>query len=1344
MQVAVERIHGGALQQLLDANASPLNPRRLAPDGGRYSYSYGSLLLYLLKAAGAATGVFSPRLAAFEGIYLVGRAISAVADTVNVGAVFLVGRQLFGRRAGLLAAALSAFTVLQIQYAHYYVAEPLMVMFLMLALYFVLRTAGGASRAGWAAGACLGLAVGTKPSAAAFVPAALLIVAAGAARRTTARTAVGSVLLKGRSVLTSLGTVAGALVLTWVLTEPYALLDPQTYLANIRTESNIQRGLLDYPYTRQYVGTVPGWYHWQQYVRWAAGIPLGVTATVAVVSALWIVIARRRTTYLTLLVWCLPYAASVLFLEAKWLRYLLPVMPVLTVLAADLLVRAAGALALPRVLPGRLRPVLRWLPAAAVLAGTALWAAAFTRVYATEHPWITASRWMQRNVPPTAAVAVEHWDRQLPVDVRGSTSPVYPTVSANLYDDLPPDEKLAQISGVLRQSDYIFIASQRLYGSIPRSPWRYAVATRYYELLLQQRLGFVKVAEFASAPTLGTLPVNEGGADESFSVYDHPPVLVFRKARDLAPWELSALFADALQQPWTTARRAPAEKTLLLPWNAGTAQTGLPYFAGSAATSLSALLLWLLSVQLLGAAAWLLLAPWLASLPDRGWIAAKLLGWLMLSWLSWYSAALGLLPAGAGQVRAFAALLGLTAAVLRLRRRRQLPGVGRRALTVAAGFELLFLVLFFAGALLRAANPDLWQPYYGGEKPMELAFINGVLRSSTIPPYDPWFSGGYINYYYFGQFLAATLMRLSSVGPAFGFNLAVATVFALTGSLAACVGYTLAASRGKRATIPTAALSVLLLLLLGNADGAVQAWQAVRDGRLAQLGTTFDFWRSTRLVPGAINEFPYFTFLYGDLHAHLIAMPMDIALLLLAAALVLHRPRLNRALGLLLLGALLLASVAMTNPWDLPVFGGILSLCVLLWSRSRGALLSAVRFAVAGVALGGTVVLLSMPFFRSFKSFYSSVGLVKDPTPLPILLNVLGPFLPILVGFLFLRGAALTARPAAAGAAATILLVALAVGKASLGLLLVLLVMSLWTLWRARGSYVWPWLALGTAGLAVWVGIELLYLKDFLAGGDAYRMNTVFKFGLQSWVLLALGCAGLAHTWISSTTGRRRALPAVLLVLALSIGLVYPVYGTGQRLRQRFPVPPPGLTLDGEAYMRTATLANETGRVEQLRYDYDAILWLRRSVPRPETLVEASIGPYRGNGSRVSSFTGLPAVVGWDNHESQQRYADQVFTRSRDVRTLYDTPSEQQALTLIEKYGIRYIYVGPVERLHQFAAPPGGVPEQYASPAGLAKFGAMVGRELDVAYSNPGVTIYRVRPSWQWPAPQPDGGAGSG
>ncbi len=266
-------------------------------------------------------------------------------------------------------------------------------------------------------------------------------------------------------------------------------------------------------------------------------------------------------------------------------------------------------------------------------------------------------------------------------------------------------------------------------------------------------------------------------------------------------------------------------------------------------------------------------------------------------------------------------------------------------------------------------------------------------------------------------------------------------------------------------------------------------------------------------------------------------------------------------------------------------------------------------------------------------------------------------------------------------------------------------------------------------GLSIIAGTELIYLRDFLAGGDWYRMNTFFKFSVPAWLFLALAggvmlpvvwaAAGRAPAWFGVTI---RVVLAVMLVG----GLVFVVVGVPARVDDRFPgARPPLGTLDGTAYMTVGHYTWPGGEhVIQLAPEREAIRWLLDNVTGTPVIAEAPAGSYevdglpvgydyyRAGGLRVASLTGFPTFVG--QHQYEQRPGDQVGRRFDQGKAFFATTDLARARKLIEELRVGYIYVGQLERL-------------LFSADALRKFDIMAERgDLEVVYRNPEVTIYRV------------------
>ena len=225
---------------------------------------------------------------------------------------------------------------------------------------------------------------------------------------------------------------------------------------------------------------------------------------------------------------------------------------------------------------------------------------------------------------------------------------------------------------------------------------------------------------------------------------------------------------------------------------------------------------WWLAIFLLGCLAFPLVFAALRGLSDRGYIFGKLLGMLLLAYLAWILSCLHLVAFSHLSTVIVVCVMLASGATLTYAQRRELTAFLRRHWRLLLVEEGLFTLAFLLFVGIRALNPDLWNIYLGGEKPMEMAFLNAILRSPYMPPLDPWYAGGYINYYYFGYILIGAFIKLTGVAPATAFNLAIPTLFALTFTGACALVYSLS----RRFSL--ALLGGYFAALIGNFDGLLQ------------------------------------------------------------------------------------------------------------------------------------------------------------------------------------------------------------------------------------------------------------------------------------------------------------------------------------------------------------------------------------------------------------------------------------------------------------------------------------------------------------------------------------------
>lgn len=808
---------------------------------------------------------------------------------------------------------------------------------------------------------------------------------------------------------------------------------------------------------------------------------------------------------------------------------------------------------------------------------------------------------------------------------------------------------------------------------------------------------------------------------------------------------------------------------------------------------------WYLVVSIAGWLTLPLAQRLLRFLPDRGFTLARPLAILSWGFIFWLLTYLGVLQNDIGGVLLALTLLTTISLFAGNRRLGEVWNWIKQHKRVVITSEVLFLLAFAVWAFVRAANPDVNYT----EKPMELAFINSILRSPGFPPNDPWLSGYAISYYYFGYVIVAMLIHVTGTVSSAAFNLAIAMWFALTAMAAYGIVYNLLARSGNgddeaqsRRAAGWALLAPLFILIVSNLSGLLDVlharglfWSPGSDGQLQSPFWTWLnikelnvapreplgwlpqrggwlWWMGSRVVQDftlsggtteVINEFPFFSYLLADLHPHVLAMPF--VLLAVGLALNLAYRGLSETIERVQVGewlrkfefwptVIILGGLSFLNTWDFPIYVALFA-AVFTWHRTVQNGWGWARigdFIKVGLLLGVAGGIVYLPFYIGFAS--QAGGLLPSLAFHTRGVYFLVMFLPLLFpigawlianlskvnrrdwrngilsgisvvtalwvfmlaggvlfqaamtagqnwqekgGTLAATGARLSSAVSAffatqGGAGAELLKTAVLrrITDPVTWLVLLVVIIFAWVVLSAvrrqpTTSETNPdalqlpapaRVIKAFVALLILIGAGLTLLPEFfyLKDGFGTRLNTIFKFYFQTWMVW-----GLAAAYATAILWRQlRKLGAAVFksgwVLLTAAALIYPAIMLNAKTG--LPGKPlTELTLDGKAYLQ--------------RYNPDewaAFAWLQKA---PSGVVAETVGAsYNPDTARVSTHSGQPTVLGWEGHEWQWRGgAEEIGSRRGDLEVLYTTNSWEEASIITSRYAIRYIYVGPVERV---------------------------------------------------------------
>ena len=680
---------------------------------------------------------------------------------------------------------------------------------------------------------------------------------------------------------------------------------------------------------------------------------------------------------------------------------------------------------------------------------------------------------------------------------------------------------------------------------------------------------------------------------------------------------------------------------------------------------------WYLLAAVLGVVGMAVTGRLFRGFADKGWMFSKVVSITITGFLTWFLVSIKLLKFTTVTCVGITVVFGIVCILLYEKQRK----AGYDCLPID-NLDLVYIeeILFFAVFLMWTYLAGFHPAAHGTEKFMDYGFMEAMMRSKTLPATDIWYSQGKINYYYGGQYFAVFLTKLSGTQVELTYNLmrtfVAAFAFVLPFSLVRQMTVDMQGKKvyGWKKRLPsiTGFIAGLAVSIAGNMHYVVYAQIIPLIQKLkGQEVDSYWFPDATRYIgfnpdvpDKTIHEFPCYSFVLGDLHAHVVNIMFVLLLLgLLYAWMQKVRnttPSVEK-LGAkkfwmqqllmphILAAAMLLGMFHWTNYWDFVIYyvvtGGTVLFMNIICLKGDIKRIIAVTAAQA-VEIFAVATVIILPFTLQFTTMVQGVRLAQNHSLPHQLLILWG--LPTILTLVFV--------------------ISLIVGK-----LKRLNHKSLYRLMKAIRTPDLFAVIMGLCAIGLVAIPELVYVRDIYENGNA-RANTMFKLTYQAYIMFGMTMVYVIFRQLF--VNRKKILKAVGVIgLAL---LLWTCGYFGKSVDSWF-----GQVLDPSQYKGlNATAFLETDYAE----DVGAIRWLKENIEGSPVVLEANGDSY-SEYERVSAMTGLPTVMGWYVHEWLWRndVAD-LNAKADEIETIYTLTNAAEVQMLVEKYDISYIFVGSCER----------------------------------------------------------------
>lgn len=683
---------------------------------------------------------------------------------------------------------------------------------------------------------------------------------------------------------------------------------------------------------------------------------------------------------------------------------------------------------------------------------------------------------------------------------------------------------------------------------------------------------------------------------------------------------------------------------------------------------------WWLCLLVLGLIFLPITANLFQSFNDKGYLFSKVIGISLSSYLMWLLSSIKIL-----KFSSFSCILIIIIWILinsfiflRTKEKIKISLISKEFISM----ELIFFIILIIAVFIRGFKPDA----HGTEKFMDYGFMTSIMRADFMPAEDFWFAGESLNYYYIGQFIATFLTKLSFVPVTHAYNLMLMTLATFSFVLPMSLVYNISKNYFEKNNIKVkyapqiaGVISGAAVSMAGNLHFTIFYYIVPTLQEILGLEINkYWFSNSTRYIgyhpetaDKTIHEYPSYSFILGDLHAHVLNIIFVLTIIAILYSWLCDSKKIDISIfrgknklsaikaffnpQILFIG-FFIGLFHMTNFWDFPIYlvvtGGVVVFCLI---RNYG--FTKITFLLSFI--NGIIIILiselvALPFTLSFDQISTNILRTSSHTPLYQFLILWG--LPIVIAIGFISETLITYK-------------IIKTERKSNNIFFIDNIVSYFRSLSLSDMFV---LILVLCAMGLLIIPELIYVEDIYSG-DYKRANTMFKLTYQSFIMFGIS---IGYIFIKFFKARnflwQRKFAIVCFILFITTLTYFPVavkgwYGDVSKFHNY-------KGLDASAFLE-----------DTMPEDYKAINWINENIERKSVILEANSDSY-SDYQRISVFTGHTTVLGWYTHEWLWRGDTDVLNeRAADISDIYTSNDIKKVDELINKYKIEYIYVGELE-----------------------------------------------------------------